>query len=108
MNELKVISLYKHHYRRNYESALDSHYSCWGYYDGMNIQNITDMFDSHYMEQLWIGSEKQTNEMSGRYCEQHIGIFRESDNTNQENILNTYPFLAVLFIQLKKSSGKQE
>lgn len=118
MNITRLLKLYKQHYLKNYEEMAEKEYSCWGYFDCMEVDLVENragrgllMNDKNGdMADLWYASADATEELSGHYGQQSIGLFRyETD----QMIVNDQEFwqeenkgiiLIACMIQLKDHS----
>ena len=108
MDDIKLITLYKQQYRSEYRETLDSDYSCWGYYDGIDICDVTKNGDDSLFSSIWKASEASAGQMKGRFCEQTIGIFRIGEERCLESTKQTYPFMGLSLIQLEKGYEEVE
>ena len=116
MSEIRLITLYKQHYLDDYSESLNSEYSCWGYYDGMDItkvfQNNSNIMSQNHsitpITDLWYKAGEKSSEITGQYGSIDIGIFRcmtgrEADEQaiefwkEKENSI----FFGVAFLQLE-------
>ena len=107
-------------------------YSCWGYYDGVEVFDIEEEFEkqttmsreetSAYESRLfvkrsnacisliWCGLMDRAHELNGRYDMQNIGIFscreekEEKELEIRKEVARKSPYFAVGFIQLKERS----
>lgn len=112
--DIRLLTLYKQHYLDKYLDMLDSNYSCWGYYDGMDIAKIdkkeySKLFEKRSLSpisELWYCAGEKIGQINGQYSSQNIGLFRcMHDDQNvvefwQEN--NVAIFLGVAFLKLIK------
>lgn len=115
--DIRLLTLYKQHYLNSYGPPLKCHFSSWGYYDGISIlspkettQRLFEKRTNSPISELWYGSMDYTENFQGRYSNQSIGIFRnksEAINNFWKNY-NQYPFFAVSFLQLDKTTRLQE
>lgn len=112
----KLLTLYKQHYLNAYPQKLASEYSCWGYFDGLDISDVSNgnscLFrkkSQSAISDVWYQTAKRVQEQAGFYSQQNIGIFRcedESDGTINEDEFwkDRKIFLTVCFIQLQNSN----
>ncbi len=106
-SDIKVLIIYKQHYREKYEIPLNSQFSCFGYYDGVSITSVNDLKGSELLEKrthspistLWYATQKASSQISGRFSEQIVGLFRKSDDSVTDDFIN-YPYLSVCFLQV--------
>lgn len=118
LKDIRLITLYKQHYLDQYSKPLQSEYSCWGYYDGMDIGEMQDMrlekvSANHSVtpiSQLWYMIGKKVEETTGQYGSINIGIFRccegaEADKRLEEfwNEKKKSIFFGAAFLQLENS-----
>lgn len=89
LKDIRLITLYKQHYLDQYSKPLQSEYSCWGYYDGMDIGEMQDMrlgrvSENHSVtpiSQLWymIGKKSRGDYRSvWKYQYRNIPLLRRS------------------------------
>lgn len=117
LKDIRLITLYKQHYLDQYSKPLQSEYSCWGYYDGMDIGEMQDMrlekvSENHSVtpiSQLWYMIGKKVEETTGQYGSINIGIFRccegaEADKRSEEfwNEKKKSIFFGVAFLTVGK------
>lgn len=114
MKDIRILTLYKQHYFNYYGLPLQSRYSCWGYYDGLDIEvgkkgqsllfagkSCTPISD------LWYSQMELAHKVEGICSAQNIGIFRsiqEPFNDKgqifwEEN--DKMPYFAAAFLQLE-------
>lgn len=113
--DIRLLTLYKQHYLDKYSNGLDSNYSCWGYYDGMDIAKInkneySELSEKHSLSpvsELWYCAGEKIGQINGQYSSQNIGLFRcmQDDEQNvvdfwQENDVTI--FFGVAFLKLIK------
>lgn len=106
---VKVLSLQKQHYLDEYTQNLDCAYSCWGYYDGMDIIDVlpgeSSLFEKKSrsaISDIWYQIGKKVSDLNGTASQQNIGIFRAEEG--EEEFWNEGKrkiFLTVCFVQLK-------
>lgn len=111
-SDVKILTLYKQHYLDEYDKKLASQYSCWGYYDGMDITEVDSKEYSKVIEKqkltpishLWYKAGEKIPTISGQYSVQNVGLIRcicDNDYSSQfwcKN--NTMLFFSVAFLQL--------
>lgn len=115
MWDARLLTLYKQHYMDCYEEELCSDYSCWGYYDGLDIVKVEPMQNSSLLienmptpiSDLWYKSGEKISGMTGQYGSINIGLFRYEDEKDMASKLETFwitkekmPFFGVSFLQL--------
>lgn len=114
--DIRLLTLYKQHYLDKYPTTLNSNYSCWGYYDGMDISEVKAEYKSSLFQndslspisRLWYCTGEKIREINGQYSSQNIGLFRctswaaEKDENKidfwKENLATI--FFGVAFLQL--------
>ena len=87
--DARIIVLKKQHYLDTYEEEMECQYSCWGYYDGVDIVTCETVKNGLHnketnspLSMLWYGLEKEYAKLRGTYGIQTVGIFRENDSQN--------------------------
>lgn len=116
---IKLLSLYKQHYRDSYKEAMSFQYSSWGYYDGFDIfspdirkKRLSKKITALPISDMWFGMEDLKKKNNGKTACQTIGIFRNNVNDPyaesfwKEN--EDYPFFAIGFLQLSVCGGAGE
>lgn len=114
---VKLLTLYKQHYINEYPEKLKSEYSCWGYFDGLDVTNVVSGNSSLFTKKsqaaisdVWYQTAKKIQEQKGFYSQQNIGLFRcentekQNGNSEQDFWNNRKIFLTVCFIQLQNSN----
>lgn len=84
MRDIRLLTLYKQHYMDSYDSSLKCEYSCWGYYDGMDITEVESKEYSTLLpsnkitpiSELWYKTSEQIGQITGQYGCIQIGLFR--------------------------------
>lgn len=97
MNVTRLLKLYKQHYLKSYHEMAKAEYSCWGYFDCMEVDLVKNrnrrgllMNNKNIdMAALWYASAGATEKLTGHYGQQSIGLFRcepvgESGVTDEE------------------------
>ena len=110
MKDIRLITLYKQHYLDQYSKPLQSEYSCWGYYDGMDIGEMQDMrlgrvSENHSVtpiSQLWYMIGKKVEETTGQYGSINIGIFRCCEGAEADKRLEEFWNEKKKFLSLKR------
>ena len=118
--DVRMLQLCKQHYKDQYLEAKEFQYSCWGYYDGVNVfeanRRKSQLFQKRSnapVSQMWYGMDERTGE--GDCSIQEIGIFREvtceKERKEQEDFwdsANGLPFFAMGFLRIRdpKDYGK--
>lgn len=118
IQDIRIVSLYKQHYFDSYNPDMDAQYSCWGYYDGINVKSI-DIEDEENKSSLfkkrsqacispvWCGTVHNAETLNGTYSKQNIGIFRCVEAKNKEywqmelKLQKSSPYFSLVFLQLK-------
>lgn len=116
---VKLLTLYKQHYLNKYSLPLICQYSCWGYFDGMDIVDIKEakskLFEKKSrtgISDAWYQTARRIQNQKGIASEQNIAMFRcmanEDDKIEKEFWEDTTrkAFLTVCFVQLKKKTDK--
>lgn len=120
--DVRILTLQKQHYFKNYDKEMICDYSCWGYYDGISVAEApagqNELFEKRSdapVSQLWYGSGESIGKLNGNYSRQNIGIFRSFKNVNDkeraEKFWETYkknPYAAVCFIKLTNAALYRE
>lgn len=112
--DVRILELSKQHYFDDYDDHLGCDYSCWGYYDGINIYkafgNGSKLFDkktSSPISTIWFGMGESIERLNGKYSKQNIGIFRYSDSQDKQvesfwkSEYSKSPYLAISFVHIK-------
>ncbi len=89
MNITRLLKLYKQHYLKSYGEMAEKEYSCWGYFDCMEVDQVKNRAERGLlmnnkngdMTDLWYASANATEELSGHYGQQSIGLFRYEADT---------------------------
>lgn len=111
--DVRMLQLCKQHYKDQYTEPKEFQYSCWGYYDGVNVFEAkgrkSQLFQKRSnapVSQMWYGMDERTGE--GDCSIQEIGIFREvtceEDLKEQEDFwrsANGLPFFAMGFLRIR-------
>lgn len=117
-NIAKILTLYKQHYREKYSHELDTEYSCFGYYDGLDISEVENEKNRLSLSQgsinitdTWFGILNMAGKpelVNGSNSQQNFVLFytdNESDTENNEELFwkEDRAFLAVMFVQVNGS-----
>ena len=120
-NIAKILTLYKQHYREKYSYELDTEYSCFGYYDGLDISEVENEKNrlslskgSINITDTWFGILNMAGKpklVNGSNSQQNFVLFytdNESDTENNEELFwkEDQAFLAVMFVQLKGNENQ--
>lgn len=115
MRDIRLLTLYKQHYLDSYKKPMECQFTCLGYFDGMDIDQVEQkdigrkhpkMSDAPISE-LWYAAGHKIEAMEGGYSGQDIGMFRcmPDDGDNKVSLfwdeMARIPFLAVGFLQMK-------
>lgn len=113
MWDVRLLTLYKQHYMDFYDGKMCSEYSCWGYYDGLDITEVKSTQYSSLLidnssapiSDLWYKSGEKIGDITGRYGSINIGLFRyEEDSASKSKSFwdakEKMPFFGVSFLQL--------
>lgn len=115
-----IMTLYKQHYLDKYDRKLTCQYTCWGYYDGMDItdvdlQDYSKVIDEQKLtpiSQLWYKAGEKTPSISGQYSVQNIGLIRciNDDKYSKQfwHENSTMLFFSVAFLQLNDANSYME
>lgn len=109
MYDIRLLTLYKQHYRDVYDEPLRCGYTCWGYYDGLDISdNIayrTSCPETSILA-LWYATGGKVSILKGNFSAQNIGLIRHISRKNAAHT-NAFwsenphmPFFAVALIQI--------
>ena len=117
----KILTLYKQHYLEEYAVPLESEYSCWGYFDGMDITDVMQgesaLFEKKSraaISDIWYQTAKKIKEQKGRFSQQNIGVLRceEGQDDHREWLFwdksTRKIFLSVCFVQLRDKTHASE
>lgn len=104
---VRMLTLYKQHYRSQYDEVLDKGYTCWGYYDCMNVESVNSFKSRRILKtkghadvtDLWYQMAEQGEELEARYGCQYIGLF--GDDVDGEFWNEQSIFLCVVFVQIE-------
>lgn len=108
---VKILTLFKQHYLNQYPESLKCDYTCWGYYDGMDIVDVnageSQLFvkkSNAAISDIWYQIAKKVSEIDGKQSQQNIGIFRKNDDKEYDfwDESKRKIFLSVCFVQLKE------
>lgn len=117
---VKILILYKQHYLNQYIDVLDCQYSCWGYFDGMDVIGVkksnSQLFEKKSnaaLSDTWYQTAYQTKNQKGIASEQSIGLFRceEGEDNKEEKFWEKgtrKAFLMACFVQLSEEKKKEE
>lgn len=111
MYDIRLLTLFKQHYRDVYDATLSCDYSCWGYFDGLDIMHPDALPCSTPFSALWQANGSKVAEQKGDFSSQNIGLLRyladEADQADTAAFWMTnsrMPFFAVLLLQLKNEA----
>lgn len=119
--DIRILTLYKQHYFDQNDEPLKCQFTCWGYYDGLDVVQPPKKGSALFTKKteapvspIWFGLGKSAGGLCGRYSKQNIGIFRCPDS-NREN-WNLFwnsrcagsPFLAAALIHLEDAGQFQD
>lgn len=89
MNIIRLLNLSKQHYLKEYNNAsmAIAKYSCWGYFDCMDVQKVTSNQNERLLisegnvnlTDLWYEISSNIEKLNGCYGQQNIGLFRYED-----------------------------
>ena len=89
--DIRILTLYKQHYFDQNDEPLKCQFTCWGYYDGLDVVQPPKKGSALFTKKteapvspIWFGLGKSAGGLCGRYSKQNIGIFRCPDS-NREN-----------------------
>lgn len=116
MYDIRLLTLYKQHYRDVYNTSLMCGYSCWGYFDGLDILPcLVPSKPSFYTSQddlfstLWAANGEKIAEQRGDFSTQNIGLLRYQAGDEGQRKTEQFwsdnlrmPFFAVMLVQLEK------
>ncbi len=113
MWDARLLTLYKQHYMDLYDEKLCSDYSCWGYYDGLDIMEVESaQYSSLLIDNpsapipgLWYKSGEKIGNITGQYGSINIGLFRYEKDTVLKSksfwdAKEKMPFFGISFLQL--------
>lgn len=113
---VKILTLLKQHYLDEYKKDLDCAYSCWGYYDGIDIVDVRPTESRLFQKKsnsaisdIWYQIAQKVSGLDGRVSQQNIGLFRkESGEEKFWEDSSRKIFLTVCFLQLKECDKRVE
>lgn len=118
MYDIRQLTLFKQHYRDSYDDSLSCQYSCWGYFDGLDIapdDSPPDIQRDVPFSTLWHTNGKKVSEQIGNFSAQNIGLLRyQPDETAKDEVTcfwaenECMPYFAVMLVQLKDESKYAE
>lgn len=90
MNIIKILTLYKQHYLQRYNNPVAAEYSCWGYYDCMEVWEIADSTGNRLLPgngnknltDMWYRMADGITAQDGRYGQQMISLLRYEEEGN--------------------------
>lgn len=113
MHDIRLLTLYKQHYRDVYDVPLSCGYTCWGYFDGLDVCSVKT--DSPLFSSLWQANGVKVAAQKGDFSAQNIGLLRylpdEDARIAAENFWtmnDRMPFFAVMLIQLDNADAYQK
>ena len=109
-----VLSLKKQHYLDSYQGPMTGMYSCFGYYDAIDIlfpsrnSSFFQKKSNIQISPIWYGMGELIETQTGRFSQQNIGLFSIADSTSTDaSYYNLFwgehsgsPYFAVGFIRL--------
>ena len=104
--DIRLLTLYKQHYRDIYDAAFSCSYSCWGYFDGLDIsgKHCEEPFSA-----LWQMDGKKIAGQRGDFSTQNIGLLRYLSDESARKAVDDFweenermPFFGVLLLQLEQ------
>lgn len=111
MYDIRLLTLFKQHYRDGYDTSLKGHYSCWGYFDGLDISPIpSDTPLDGLFSALWSRNGKKIAMQKGDYSSQNISLLRYLPDEKTQRMTGGFwednlPFFAVMLVQLEDESN---
>ena len=120
--DIRILTLQKQHYFNNYTNEMPCDYSCWGYYDGVTINDTpvtkTELFQKRSdapISQMWYGSGRSIEGLDGRHSRQNISIFRDYETASEKKkteefwkTYNTNPYMAIGFLKIGNAKEYRE
>lgn len=112
MYDIRLLTLYKQHYLDAYKDPLACDYTCWGYFDGLDVRSVEagPLFST-----LWRANGKKVAEQKGNFSAQNIGLLRHLPDENARDAVNKFwdehkclPFFAVMLVQLDDADAYRE
>lgn len=107
MYDIRLLTLFKQHYRDGYDTSLESDYSCWGYFDGLDVSSIpSDAPLGRIFSAMWTSNGEKIARQKGDFSSQNISLLRylaDEDAQRRTSSFweNNLPFFAVMLVQLK-------
>ena len=87
--DIRILSLKRQHYLDEYNEPLQCHYSCWGYYDGLDIiaageygyqkERLSRKLTPSPVSSIWYAIEDVYSNVNGRNGIQALGVYRDND-----------------------------
>lgn len=122
MWDARLLTLYKQHYMDCYHDELKSEYSCWGYYDGMDIEEVRperkgsllDSASPAMISELWYHAGEKLKNITGHFGSINIGLFCDIPKEKEGKIQGFWdkksrmPFFGVSFLQLDQQANCDE
>lgn len=109
-----ILSLKKQHYLDKYQGAMAGTYSCFGYYDAIDIHfpgknsSFFQKKSNIQISPIWYGMGELIESQTGRFSQQNIGLFSIEDKSSNFEFFwgehSESPYFAVGFIRLKDIS----
>lgn len=117
--DARILVLKKQHYLDDYKDPMPCQYSCWGYYDGVDItecpfngSGLHKKKTNSPLSMLWYGMEQEYGKLNGSYGIQTFGVFRDKDTMNKQfwEKESNRIFFCICFIQMydKKSEEREK
>lgn len=113
MHDIRLLTLYKQHYRDVYDVPLSCGYTCWGYFDGLDICPV--VLGSSLFDSLWQANGQKVAAQKGDFSVQNIGLLRYLPDEAGQVAVDAFwtmnarmPFFAVMLIQLDNAETYRE
>ena len=116
MRDVRMLTLFRQHFLNDYQIQMNCQYTCWGPYDGLDIEKVNCERESKLFTKMsnavisnfWYDTGEKVCKLEGEYSGQSIGIFREVadeiDNGETRTFWNNMeylPFICVGFLKLE-------
>ena len=107
--DIRILTLQKQHYFNNYTNEMPCDYSCWGYYDGVTINDTpvtkTALFQQRFdapISQMWYGSGRSFQGLDSPHSRPNSSILRDYVTASETKTTddfwkpyNTHPYIVL-------------
>lgn len=113
MYDIRLLTLYKQHYLDAYHTPLSCGYTCWGYFDGLDVCPVGA--NGPLFASLWRANGVKVAEQRGNFSAQNIGLLRYLPDEDARTAVKSFwamnermPFFAVMLLQLDNADKYRE